>query len=88
MGAPNKNKTNLDENSKFVLFFTSEYFGLKLHDFPTDSAMLEKSAYAFYKLTFSIAGRRYGRILHMHSSIFGKFTLVYLPSALYNIFNI
>ena len=28
--APNKNKTNLDENSKFVLFFTREYFGLKV----------------------------------------------------------
>ena len=27
-GAPNKNKTNLDENSKFVLFFTRNYFGL------------------------------------------------------------
>ena len=27
-GAPNKNKTNLDENSKFVLFFTRDYFGL------------------------------------------------------------
>ena len=26
--APNKNKTNLDENSKFVLFFTRDYFGL------------------------------------------------------------
>ena len=28
--APNKNKTNLDENSKFVLFFTRDYFGLKI----------------------------------------------------------
>lgn len=28
--APNKNKTNLDENSKFVLFFTRDYFGLKV----------------------------------------------------------
>lgn len=27
-GAPNKNKTNLDEKSKFVLFFTRDYFGL------------------------------------------------------------
>ncbi len=27
-GAPNKNKTNLDENSKFVLFYTRDYFGL------------------------------------------------------------
>ena len=26
--APNKNKTNLDENSKFVLFFTRDYFGV------------------------------------------------------------
>ena len=26
--APNKNKTNLDEKSKFVLFFTRDYFGL------------------------------------------------------------
>ena len=26
----NKNKTNLDENSKFVLFFTRDYFGLKI----------------------------------------------------------
>lgn len=30
LSAPNKNKTNLDENSKFVLFFTREYFGLKV----------------------------------------------------------
>ncbi len=30
LSAPNKNKTNLDENSKFVLFFTREYFGLKI----------------------------------------------------------
>ena len=29
LSAPNKNKTNLDENSKFVLFFTRDYFGLK-----------------------------------------------------------
>ena len=28
--APNKNKTNLDENSKFVLFYTRDYFGLKI----------------------------------------------------------
>ena len=28
--APNKNKTNLDENSKFVLFFTRDYFGLRV----------------------------------------------------------
>ena len=28
--APNKNKTNLDEKSKFVLFFTKDYFGLKI----------------------------------------------------------
>ena len=27
-GAPNKNKTNLDEKSRFVLFFTRNYFGL------------------------------------------------------------
>ena len=26
--APNKNKTNFDEKSKFVLFFTRDYFGL------------------------------------------------------------
>ncbi len=26
--APNKNKTNLDKKSKFVLFFTKDYFGL------------------------------------------------------------
>ena len=26
--APYKNKTNLDEKSKFVLFFTRDYFGL------------------------------------------------------------
>ena len=26
----NKNKTNLDENSKFVLFFTRDYFVLKI----------------------------------------------------------
>ena len=26
--APNKNKTNLDEKSKFVLFFIRDYFGL------------------------------------------------------------
>lgn len=26
----NKNKTNLDENSKFVLFFTRDYFGLSV----------------------------------------------------------
>ena len=26
--APNKNKTNLDEKSKFVLFFTRDYLGL------------------------------------------------------------
>ncbi len=26
----NKKKTNLDENSKFVLFFTRDYFGLKI----------------------------------------------------------
>ena len=30
LSAPNKNKTNLDENSKFVLFFTRDYFGLKI----------------------------------------------------------
>ena len=29
LSAPDKNKTNLDENSKFVLFFTRDYFGLK-----------------------------------------------------------
>ena len=29
--APNKNKTNLDENSKFVLFFTRDYFGVINH---------------------------------------------------------
>ena len=29
-GTPNKNKTNLDEHSKFVLFFTRDYFGLKI----------------------------------------------------------
>ena len=26
--APNKNKTNLDKKSKFVLFFARDYFGL------------------------------------------------------------
>ncbi len=30
LSAPNKNKTNLDENSKFVLFFTRDYFVLKI----------------------------------------------------------
>ena len=29
-GAPNENKTNLDENSKFVLFFSRDYFVLKI----------------------------------------------------------
>ena len=29
-GAPNKNKTNLGEKSKFVLFFTRDYFGLSV----------------------------------------------------------
>ena len=29
-GAPNKNKTNLDEKSKFVLFFIRDYFGIKI----------------------------------------------------------
>lgn len=28
--APNKNKTNLDEKSKFVLFFTRDYFGIRV----------------------------------------------------------
>ena len=28
--APNKNKTNLEEKSKFVLFFTRDYFGIKV----------------------------------------------------------
>ena len=30
LSAPNKNKTNLDGKSKFVLFFTRDYFGLKI----------------------------------------------------------
>ena len=30
LGAPNENKTNLDENSKFVLFFSRDYFVLKI----------------------------------------------------------
>lgn len=30
LSAPYKNKTNLDENSKFVLFFTRDYFVLKI----------------------------------------------------------
>ena len=29
-GAPNKNKTNLRVNLEFVLFFTRDYFGLKI----------------------------------------------------------
>ena len=28
--APNKNKTNLDEKSKFVLFYLRDYFGIKV----------------------------------------------------------
>ena len=28
--APNKNKTNPRENLEFVLFFTRDYFGLKI----------------------------------------------------------
>ena len=28
--APNKNKTNLRVNLEFVLFFTRDYFGLKI----------------------------------------------------------
>ena len=28
--APNKNKTNLGEKSKFVLFFIRDYFGIKI----------------------------------------------------------
>ena len=28
--APNKNKTNPDGKSEFVLFFTRDYFGLKI----------------------------------------------------------
>ena len=28
--APNKNKTNLDEKSKFVLFYLRDYFGIKI----------------------------------------------------------
>ena len=31
LSAPNKNKTNLDENSKFVLFFNKRLFGLKVN---------------------------------------------------------
>lgn len=55
LGAPNKNKTNLDENSKFVLFFTSDYFGLNLYGFLPTAQVFEKSTYAFYKLTLLIA---------------------------------
>ncbi len=29
-GAPNKNKTNPRDNLEFVLFFTRDYFGLKI----------------------------------------------------------
>ena len=28
--APNKNKTNLESNSKFVLFFNKDWFGLTI----------------------------------------------------------
>ena len=28
--APNKNNTNPDEKSEFVLFFTRDYFGVKI----------------------------------------------------------
>lgn len=28
--APNKNNTNPDEKSEFVLFFASDYFGIKI----------------------------------------------------------
>lgn len=85
-----RHQTKIKRTRETVLssfyFFTSDYFGLNLYGFSTDSARLEKSTYAFYKLTFLIAGRQYGRILHLHSSIFGKFTLVYFACALYNIF--
>ena len=30
LSAPEKNKTNLDKKSKFVLFFTRDYFGVKI----------------------------------------------------------
>ena len=30
LSAPNKNKTNLDEKSKFVLFYLRDYFGIKI----------------------------------------------------------
>ena len=54
LSAPNKNKTNLDENSKFVLFFYKRLFRTKNQTIKTLQPLTERSKRSVFLCRFAV----------------------------------